>query len=108
MNKEIDSLIQEMVNFGHIVAHADDPANSDFHNACQLFSGHVLGRLAEIKSSLILTDCENDEKWTESEISNLSNLIALPDSSSTPYIQWSHNLSQYCEELQSNKLAIAL
>jgi hypothetical protein len=107
MKNELNALIQEIITFSDVIAFIDDPAGSDFQNACQLFSGYLENRFSDIKSKSHISSCEEDIKWTENEIAKLSDLITLPDDSATPYIQWTRNLFQHCEELQSNKIAIA-
>ena len=107
MKNELNNLIQEIVNFGDVITFIDNPADSDFQNACQLFSGYLENRFSDIKSKPHLSTCEADIKWTENEMAKLSGLISLPVNSSTPYIQWTRDLFQHCEELQRHKIAVA-
>ena len=107
MKNDLNDLIQEIINFGNVISFVDDPADSDFQNACQLFSRYLENRFSEIKSQPHIAISKGDINWTENQIAKLSNLVSLEDNSTTPYVQWTENLFKYCEELQHNKAAVA-
>ena len=104
MKDELNSLIQEIVDFSNILAFTDNTGDSNFRNACQLFSGYLDNRFTELKTASQITD---EIDWAASEITKLSGLISLQQNASIPDTQWIQNLSQYCEELQQNKIAAA-
>jgi len=107
MKNELNNLIQEIITFSDVIAFIDNPADPDFQNACQLFSSYLKNQFYDIKSKSHVASCKENIKWVENEIAKFSDLISLPDNSTTPYIQWTHNLFQHCEELQLHKEAIA-
>ena len=104
MKDELNNLIQEIVDFSNILAFTDNTGDSNFQNACQLFGGYLDNRFTELKAALQITD---EIDWAASEIAKLDGLISLQQNSSIPDTQWIQNLSQYCEELQQNKIAAA-
>jgi len=107
MKNELNNLTQEIIAFSDVIAFIDNPADADFQNACQLFSSYLKNQFSDIKSKSHVAACKEDIEWTENEIARLSDLISLPDSSTTPYIQWTRSLFQHCEELQQHKAAMA-
>lgn len=107
MKTELNELFQEISNFADVIAYMDNPANSDFQNACQLFSRYLEHRFAEITVKLQSSNCKNDVEWAANEINKFSDLISLPDSSTVPYIKWTSNLFQHCEKAQLGKVATA-
>lgn len=107
MKNEFNDLIHEIIAFGGTIAYIDNPADSDFQNACQLFSLYLENRFSELKAKSHIASCKEDIKRVKCEIDKFSDLIALPDNSDDPYIQWTRNLFLHCEELQRHKLAVA-
>ena len=105
--KELNILIQEIIDFGDVIAYTDNPADSDFQNACYLFSCYLEDCLKEIQYKLRGIDSDQKITWASREITKLNNLTALPRNSTAPYIQWTRDLFQYCEGLQHSKQAIA-
>ena len=107
MMKELNKLIQEIIDFGDVIAYTDNPADSDFQNACYLFSCYLEDRLKDIQQKLHAVGSGQEITWATREITKLNDLITLPRNSTAPYIQWARNLFQHCEEFQHSKLAIA-
>ena len=107
MKNELNDLIQEIVSFSNAISSTNNPGNSNFQNACELFSGYLDNHFAEIKSKPHFRDCKENTNWTCEEITKLSDLIYSQENSSALYSQWIHDLSKYCEELQHNKIATA-
>ncbi len=105
--KELNKLIQEIIDFGDVIAYTDNPADTDFQNACYLFSCYLEECLKDIQHKIHTVDSDQETTWAASEITKLNNLTTLTRNSTAPYIQWTRNLFQHCEELQNNKLAIA-
>lgn len=107
MMKELNELIQEIVDFGNVIAYTDNPADPDFQNACDLFSQYLDHRFKELKNKLHEVGTDREINWTAKELAKLGDLITPPRRSAGPYIQWTRNLFQHCEKLQRNKLATA-
>ena len=107
MKNEFDELIQEIITFGELIAFAEDPMDSDYQNACQLFNDHLIYQFTDIRKTPLLSINKNEVKWSDSEISQLTDLITVPDITTTSHQQWISNLTQYCEQLQHRKLAMA-
>jgi len=107
MENELNDLIQEIVNFGHVIDFTDNPDDPNFLNACQLFSNYLEHRFIEIKTKLQVMDCKDNMNWTVNEITKLGDLISSQENSTTPGIQWIHDLSLHCTKLQRNKMAAA-
>lgn len=100
MMNELNELIQEIVDFGDVIAYNDNPADADFQNACNLFSNYLEWRLAEITEKLRATGEEAEIQRATREIEILSDLITPPQQSTDPCIQWTRNLFRHCMELR--------
>ena len=75
MMKELNDLIQEIVDFGNVIAYNDNPADADYQYACNLFTQYLDGRFTELKEQLQKTGSESDMHWAARELENLSELI---------------------------------
>jgi hypothetical protein len=105
--KELNTLIQEIVDFGDTIAYYDNPADSDFQNACFLFSCYLKERINDIQHSLYDVNSEQKIAQINNELKKLEDLISLPRNATDPYIKWTRNLFLHCEELQHSKVVAA-
>jgi len=96
----LSELTKETLDFGEIVSSTENPANSDFRNACHLFSQHMEHQLQIINSSLVeqgsLTNIQN----ITHQLHLLSNLIAHNSLEISNTYRWSNNLVDFCSQLQ--------
>lgn len=106
--KELNALVQEIVDFGDVISYAENPADPNFQNACNLFSQYLDWRFTELKAQLDNSDEGNDSsEWSSSDLEDLNRLISAPKRSADAYIGWTRDLFQYCVTLQRNKLIAA-
>lgn len=99
--KKFDDLLQEIIDFGELVAYTENPANPDFQHACSLFSQYLSRQfcMVEIDTSNIV--------WGEAELRELQQLLASPQNNSRSCINWIRNLFQYCSRLKRAQLVAA-
>lgn len=105
--KELNKLIREIIDFSDVIAYNDNPANSDFQNACYLFSCYLDTQIKEIKQQLRAVNSDQEITTIINEINKLDNLISLPRNTTAPYIEWTRNLFQHCEVRQHHEPAVA-
>ena len=105
--KELNALIQEIVDFGNVIAYADNPADPNFQNACDLFSQYIDWRFAELKSKLNVEGLPSSTHWTANDLESLDRLMSSPKRSAEACINWTRDLFRYCVELQRSKLIAA-
>ena len=100
---QLQELTQEAFNFGDIISSTENADNSDFRNACNLFSQYMDNQLQIINSGLIeqgsLTNIQN----TTQQLLILSNLISSNSIDRTNTYHWSNNLVDFCSQLQQLK-----
>lgn len=101
--KELNALIQEIVDFGDVLSFTDNPADQNFQDACSLFNGYLDWRFSEVKQQLQVASATDRALWSSSEIDTLSQLITTPVNTTATHISWARDLLQYCVELQRNK-----
>jgi hypothetical protein len=101
--KELNALIQEIVDFGDVVSYAENPADPNFQNACDLFSQYLDWRFRELKEHLDAEGLPSSSQWNISDLENLNRLMLAPKQSAEACIAWTHDLLQYCLELQRSK-----
>lgn len=107
MNK-LNDLVQEIIDFGDVIAFAENPADRDFQNACRLFSDYLNWKLMEIKDQLKLEGSEQQLRWISNEMEKLGQLISPTNRSTTSYVQWASELLMRCVEYRKNtKIAVA-
>ena len=106
--KELNALVQEIVDFGDVISYSENPADPNFQNACDLFSQYLDWKFTELKQQLTESDALNsDPQWDNSDLEGLNKLISSPMRSAETYITWTRELMQYCVNLQRNKLIAA-
>lgn len=101
--KELNTLIQEIVDFGDVIAYAEDPADPNFQHACDLFSQYLDWRFAELKERLDSDGLPSSSLWTNNELEHLYQFFASPRQTAEACINWTRELFQYCTELKRNK-----
>lgn len=105
--KELNALIQEIVDFGDVIAYADDPSDPNFQHACDLFSQYLDWRFAELKTRLDSEGLPGNSHWTSTDLESLNRMISSPRQSAEACINWTRELFQYSLELQRNKAIAA-
>lgn len=93
--RKIDTLLQEIIDFGELIAYAENPASPDFQHACDLFSRYLNNQFKLIK---INTD---DFSCSAEELKQLQQLLIAPQHNSRSCINWIRNLFQHCARLQA-------
>ncbi|MCW9012623.1 MAG: hypothetical protein OQL06_02475 [Gammaproteobacteria bacterium] len=101
---ELNELIQEIVDFGDVIAYNDNPADADFQNACNLFSSYLDGRFTELNQKFKQTGSTSEIKWAANELEKLAELITPPQHATGPCIQWTHKLFKHCAEIQRSNI----
>jgi len=107
MMKELNELIQEIIDFKDVIAYTDNPADSDFQNACYLFSSYLEQRLNDLHHKLHSVNPDQKVNRINNELEKLKDLIFLPRNATDPYIKWARSLFLHCEEFQHHKAAVA-
>ncbi len=101
--KELNALIQEIVDFGDVVSYAENPADPNFQNACDLFSQYLDWRFRELKEHLDTEGLPNNSQWNIGDLESLNRLMLIPKQNTEACIAWTRELLQHCMELQRNK-----
>lgn len=105
---KLQELTKEVVNFGEVISYAENPADSDFRNACDLFSQYLNHELQDINTNIRFQDIRSDIKQTTNRLHELSDLISpgqiTPGQAyNIEEHQWSNKLIDFCNQLQSLK-----
>lgn len=104
---KLHELQQDILNFGDVINHTENPANIDFLNACDLFSQHVNYQLKNITSGLCLKDIRSEMQQTTSQLFALNELITPTTIDIDSNNQWPEKLLDFCDQLQSLKSSAA-
>jgi len=99
--RKIDTLLQEIIDFGELIAYAENPASPDFQHACSLFSQYLKHQFKLVKINT------QDFSCTADELTQLQKLLTAPQHNSHSCIDWIRNLFQHCAQLQSAQLVAA-
>ena len=105
--QELDKLIQEVIDFGNVLANADDPSDINFQNACNLFNDYLSWKLHELKEKLKTQGSAQEIQLAVNELSRLNHLLEPTEQASTTQSHWFKNLFQHCLDVQQNKIAAA-
>jgi len=100
--EKLHDLQLEILSFGDVVSQTKNPADTDFLNACDLFSQHLSFQLRTINSSICLQDIRPEMQQTTAQLSELSELIT-PHTGSDDIHQWTDKLLHFCDQLQTLK-----
>lgn len=99
--RKIDTLLQEIIDFGELIAYAENPASPDFQHACDLFSQYLNNQFKLIKINT------EDFSCTADELAHLQTLLISPQHNSHSCINWIRNLFQHCAQLQMSQQVAA-
>lgn len=102
---QLNSLIQEVIEFSDLIASHENPADPDLQNACALFSNYLDNQLKEIRRSMIGNPTALSTRWNPHELRQLSDLIKRPTHSPRSCVEWIRTLFQYCISLQRGSMA---
>lgn len=103
IENQLRELTQETLNFGDIINSTENPANSDFRNACNLFSQYMDNQLQIINIDTAEQDPLSNTQNITQQLHTLSNLIASNSLDLSNTYLWSNNLVDFCSQLQSLK-----
>lgn len=103
---KLDNLIQEIIDFGHIVSYNQNPEDPNFQTACILFSDYLNGQLNELKEELKTQGSELEIQQATHKLNELCGLIEHNASPATSIAQWFDRLLQYCSNIHQGKTAI--
>ena len=103
ITNKLQELQEEILNFGDVVSHTDNPADMDFKNACDLFSQHLSFELKSIHASICLKDIRPETQQTTAQLFELNELITPVTSDKNDDYQWSGKLLNFCAQLQTLK-----
>ena len=109
---KLQELTQEIQSFGDVISYTENPDDSDFRNACDLFSQYLHYQLQCIHSNIRFKHLREDMQQTTEQLTVLSELIT-PDSTdkhvdneqaeNDESYQWSNKLLDFCNQLQTLK-----
>ncbi|VAW58837.1 hypothetical protein MNBD_GAMMA08-1287 [hydrothermal vent metagenome] len=102
LNK-LQELQQEILNFGDVVSHTENPADIDFRNACSLFSQYLSSELSAINAQIRLKDIRPEMQQTTTQLCELSELITPDASESSANYSWPEKLLNFCSQLHTLK-----
>ena len=102
LNK-LHELQQEILYFGDIVSQTENPADTDFCNACMLFSQHLSFELKSINTNTCLKDIRPEMQRTTAQLYELSELITPEPLDNNENYQWPGKLLNFCSQLQTLK-----
>ena len=105
--KELNTLIQEIVDFGDVIAYAEDSTDPNFQHACDLFSQYMDWRFNELKAKLDSEGLPGNSHWTPGDLESLTRMISTPRQTAEACINWTRELFQFSVELQRNKAIAA-
>ncbi len=100
---KLHDLQQEILSFGNVVNQVKNPADTDFRNACDLFSKYLNFELQAINSNICLKDIRPEMQQTTAQLHKLSELITPDTSDSNEQHQWTKKLLNFCNQLQTLK-----
>lgn len=103
ITNKLQELQQEILSFGDIVSHTENPADIDFKHACDLFSQHLSYELKSIHATLRLEEIRPETQQTTAQLYQLNELITPVDSGDNDDYQWSGKLLNFCAQLQALK-----
>ena len=103
ITSKLQELQKEILSFGDVVSHAENPADIDFKNACDLFSQHLSYELKSINDNIRLKDIRPETQQTTSQLLELNELITPVTSGNNDDYQWSGKLLNFCAQLQELK-----
>ncbi len=100
---KLQELTQEILSFGEVISFTENPSDTDFRNACDLFSQHLSYQLKIISSNVLFQDIRPEMQKTTDKLCQLSELIAPSDSGSEETFLWPGKLLDFCSQIQTLK-----
>lgn len=115
ISSKIHELKQDILSFGEVISHTENPADVDLHNACNLFSQHITYQLQVIHDGKSFLDSPVEMQNTTAQLSKLSELLAPKSDLTQPGLfrtgqqnfdlssenHWPEKLLEFCSQLQS-------
>ena len=98
--KELNQLIQEIIDFGDVIKYTDDPEDPNFKHACDLFMQYLDWRFDELNQKLQSDGQKCGSSLSNHELSELSQLITSPSRITETRLSWAQNLFDFCVNLQ--------
>ncbi|MDH5472202.1 MAG: hypothetical protein OEY61_05040 [Gammaproteobacteria bacterium] len=105
--QELDTLLQEVIDFGNVIANADDPTDINLQHACHLFSDYLNWKIEEFKENLKIHGSTLEIQLTVNELTKFSNLLEQTEQSPSTQTHWLSSLLQQCADIQQGKIAAA-
>ena len=103
ITNKLHELQQEILSFGEIVSHTENPTDSDFRNACDLFSQHLNYELSAINTNIQPNDIRHETQQSTAQLFELNELITPVKTGDNADYQWSGKLLNFCAQLQTLK-----
>jgi len=100
IENRLNELTQETLNFADVINSTDNPANSDFRNACNLFSQYLDSQLQLINTSPIEHNSFTNVQNITSLLGKLSGLIAPNHLTFNPTQNGPDTLVDFCKQLK--------
>jgi len=103
IGNRLNELTQATLNFGDVINSTENPSDSDFRNACSLFSQYLESELQLISSTPIEHDASSNIQNITDQLHSLSNLITPNQLAFSNSHHWPNNLVDFCSQLQTLK-----
>ncbi len=97
--KELNQLIQEIIDFGDVIKYTDDHDDPNFKHACDLFMQYLDWRFDELNQKLQSEDQVCASCLNKKELDHLSRLITSPSRVTETRLAWAQNLFDFCVDL---------
>jgi len=103
LTNKLHELKEDILNFGEVVNHAENPSDKDFRNACDLFSQYLSHQLKSINSNISLKKALPEIQQTTSQLCVLNELITPCATDNNDNGTWPNKLLNFCNQLQTLK-----
>ncbi|VAW59972.1 hypothetical protein MNBD_GAMMA11-883 [hydrothermal vent metagenome] len=100
---KLQELTEEILDFGNIINLTRNPSNTDFRNACDLFSKRLNYQLETIHTNVQFKDIRPEMQQTTNKLYQLSELISPCQQGSDEFYYWPGRLLDFCNQIQTLK-----
>jgi len=101
IDNRLNELTQATLNFGDIIDATENPSDSDFRNACSLFSQYLESELRLIGTIPLEQSSYSNIQHITDQLLSLSSLIAPDQLAFANNHHWSNNLVDFCSQLET-------
>lgn len=101
IHTQLNELTREALGFSDVIRYTDNPVDSDFCNACRLFSDYLNHQLESLDRQLSANNASESTRSTTEQLHKLSSLIAPEQIDPDNTASWTGKLDSYCQQLES-------